>query len=112
MLGRTDDDAIFRDAAADAGKVTLDKISWFIPHVIHTDVEKLSIYKTIESKSKLSVEYRYRQCDMFSAPQSTSLTWRLSIKTSPEKSSYTIVGFKLLKMEIRLKTHPSLMMST
>ena len=32
------------------GKVSLDKISWFIPHVIPADAEKFSIYKTIESK--------------------------------------------------------------
>ena len=41
-------DAIFRGAAASAGKVSLDKISWFIPHVIPADAEKFSIYKTIE----------------------------------------------------------------
>ena len=43
-----DDDAIFRGAAAGAGKVSLDNISWFMPHVIPADAEKFSIYKTIE----------------------------------------------------------------
>ena len=37
---KTDDDAIFREAAAGAGKVSLYKISWFMPHVISADVEK------------------------------------------------------------------------
>ena len=40
--------AIFREAAAGAGKVSLDKISWFMPHVIPAHAEKFSIYKTIE----------------------------------------------------------------
>ena len=44
LVRKTDDDAIFRLAAADA--------------------EKFSIYKTIESKVKLPVAYRTRQCDM------------------------------------------------
>ena len=57
LVRKTDDDAIFR-AAAGAGKVSLDKISWFMPHVIPADAEKFSIYKTIESKVKLSIAYR------------------------------------------------------
>ena len=34
LIRKTDDDAIFRGAAAGDGKVSLDKISWFMPHVI------------------------------------------------------------------------------
>ena len=64
VVRKTDDDVIFRGAAAGAGKVSLDKISWFMPHVIPADAEKVSIYKTIEFKVKLPVAYRTRQCDM------------------------------------------------
>ena len=45
VVKKTDDDAIFRGAGA--GKVSLDKLSWFMPHVIPADAEKFSIYKTI-----------------------------------------------------------------
>ena len=55
LFRKTDDDAIFRGAEAGAGKVNLDKISWFMPHVIPADVEKSFIYKAIESKVKLPV---------------------------------------------------------
>ena len=55
LVRKTDDDAIFRGAAADSGKVSLDKISCFMLHVILTDAEKFSVYKTIESKVKLPV---------------------------------------------------------
>ena len=78
LVRKTDDDAIFRGAAAGARKVSLDKISWFMPHAITADAEKFSIYKTIESKVKLPVAYKTRQCDMLSVPESTSFTWRLS----------------------------------
>ena len=57
LVRKTDDDAIVRGTAADAGKVRLDKISWFMPHVIPADAEKFSIYKTIESKVKVPVAY-------------------------------------------------------
>ena len=84
LVNKTDDDAIFRGATAGGGKVSLDKISWFMPHVIPADAEKFSIYKTIESKSKVPLAYRTRQCDMLSVPETTSFTWRLSVKTAPE----------------------------
>ena len=50
LVRKTDDSAIFRGAAAGAEKVSLDKISYFMPHVIPADAEKFSIYKTNESK--------------------------------------------------------------
>ena len=46
-----------------------------MPHVIPADAEKFSIYKNIESKVKLPVEYRTRQYDMLSVHESTSFTW-------------------------------------
>ena len=49
LLRKTDADTIFRGTTAGAGKVSLDKISWFMPNVIPADAEKTSIYKTIES---------------------------------------------------------------
>ena len=97
LVRKTDDDAIFRGAAAGDGKVSLGKISWFMPHVISADAEKFSIYKTIESKVKLSVAYRTRQCDMLSVPESTSYTWRLSVKTAPETPRFIIVDFQTAK---------------
>ena len=66
-------------------------------HVIPTDAEKFSIYKTIESEVKQPVAYRARQCDMLSVPESTSFTWRLSVKTAPEKPRFIIVGFQTAK---------------
>ena len=68
-------------------------------HVIPADAEKFSIYKTIESKVKVPVSYRTRQCDMLSVSEPTCFTWRLSVKTAPEKPRFIIVGFKL-------KIHP------
>ena len=94
LVKKTDDDAILRLAASGAGKVNLDKISWFMPHVIVADAEKVSIYMAIESKVKVPVAYRTRQCDMLSVPESTSFTWRLSVKIAQEKLRFIIVGFQ------------------
>ena len=97
LVRKTDDDAIFRGAAADAGKVSLDKISWFMPHVIPADAEEFSIYKTTESKVKVPVAYRTRQCDMLSVPESTSFIWPLSVKIAAEKPRFIILGFQTVK---------------
>ena len=83
-LTRNDDnDAIFRDNAVDAGKIMLSKISWFMPHVTPADKDKMELYKIIEREEKLPVGYRMIQCDTASIPQTTSFSWRLSVKSSP-----------------------------
>ena len=54
LIRKTDDDAIFRGEAG-AGNVSLDKISWFMSHIIPAEAEKCSIDKTIEAKVMLPV---------------------------------------------------------
>ena len=50
LVRKTDDDAIFREAAAGTGKVSLDKISWFMPHVIPADAEKFPYPRLLNRK--------------------------------------------------------------
>ena len=107
LIRKSDNDAIFRAADVNAGKINIQKISWFMPHVLPADAEKFQLYKTIESKSKLPVAFRMRQCDAISVPQSTSFTWRLTVKSSPEKPRYIIVGFQTDKDSNQTK-NPSL----
>src|SRR6218665_3052799 len=57
----------------------------------------MQLYKTIESKSSLSLAYRARQCDTITVPQSTTFSWRLSVKTSPEKPRYIIIAFQTIR---------------
>ena len=40
LVRKTDDETIFRRAAAGAEKVSLDKMSWFMPHVFPDAAEK------------------------------------------------------------------------
>ena len=97
-LTRNDDnDAIFRDAGVDAGKIMLSKIAWFMPHVTPADKDKMELYKIIDRKEKLPVGYRMIQCDTASIPQATSFSWRLSVKSSPEVPRFIIVGFQTNK---------------
>ena len=116
-LTRNDDnDAIFKTANVDGGgndavvdgKVILSKISWFMPHVTPADNDKMELYKIIEKKEKIPVGYRMIQCDSASIPQnSTSFSWRLSVKSSPEVPRFIIVGFQTNKIGNK-KQNPSL----
>ena len=87
-------DAIFRAGGVDAGKIVLSKISWFMPHVMPADKDKMELYKIIEKKEKVSVGYRMIQCTSISVPQVNSFSWRLSVKSSPEVPRFIIVGFQ------------------
>ena len=95
-LTRTNNDnAIFRTAATDAGTVRLDKIRWFMPHVIPSDAYRLQLDKIIEKKEKLPVGYRMLQCDTSQVPTNQkSFTWRLGVKSSPDIPRFIIVGFQ------------------
>ena len=50
LVKKIDDDATFRGAAADAGKVSLETIAWFMPHVIPADAEKCQFTRQVNQK--------------------------------------------------------------
>ena len=116
LTRNNDNDAIFKTNNVDGagndvvidGKVILSKISWFMPHVTPADKDKMELYKIIERKEKIPVGYRMIQCDSASIPQdSTSFSWRLSVKSSPEVPRFIIVGFQTNKIGNQ-KQNPSL----
>ena len=89
-----DNYAIFRADAADNGKIRLDKITWYMPHVMPADKDKMELYKIIERKEKIPVGYRIIQCDSSPVSLTSSFTWRLAVKSSPEVPRFIIVGFQ------------------
>ena len=101
-LTRTgDDNAILKgqNAANNAllpdGKIKIDKISWFMPHVIPSDAYRLQLDKIIERKEKIPVGYRMLQCDNLPIPTGVgNFTWRLGVKSSPDIPRFIIVGFQ------------------
>ena len=94
-LTRTNDNnAIFR-TGGDEGEVYLERIRWFMPHVIPSDAYRLQLDKIIEKKEKIPVGYRMLQCDSSQVPAtSTNFTWRLGLKSSPDIPRFIIVGFQ------------------
>ena len=61
-LTRTsDDNAIFRANGVDVGKVKLERIRWFMLHVIPSEAYRLQLNKVIAKKEKIPVGYRMLQ---------------------------------------------------
>ena len=95
-LTRTgDNDSIFRANAIAVGKINIQRIRWFMPHVIPSDAYRLQLDKIIEKKEKIPVGYRMLQCDNTQVPENQkSFTWRLGVKSSPDIPRFIIIGFQ------------------
>ena len=102
-----DDDGAGNDRLA-LGQVFLTDITWFMPHVIPADEDKMKLYKIIERKEKIPVGYRMIQCDSALIPHnSRDFSWRLAVKSSPEVPRFIIIGFQLNGINDQL-TNPSI----
>ena len=95
LVRKGDNDAIMRANNVDAGKVVLKKISWLMPRVHASDVKKFELYRKIESKLKIDVGFRMRQCTVAEIPQNvTSFDWRLGVRSAPEKPRHILIAFQ------------------
>ena len=98
LTRENDNNAIFRANGVDAGKIRLDRIRWYMPHVIPSDENKYKVDKIIAKKDRIPVGYRMLQCDSASVPEGNkSFTWRLGVKSSPDIPRFIIVGFQTNK---------------
>ena len=58
LIRKDDNDALFRTAAAGAGKVVLSKLAWSVPIVQPNDVRKVNLCKSIASNNVIPVSFR------------------------------------------------------
>ena len=95
-------DAIFKHADADVGKILIDSITWFIPRVEPSEGNKYELYKTIESKDTIDVGFRMRQCTSVSMPAAVlNYTWRMGVRAIPEQPRQIIIAFQTGKANIQ-----------
>ncbi|MEO1894648.1 MAG: hypothetical protein ABGX32_00055, partial [Methylococcales bacterium] len=97
MVRQSDNDAIFRTNAAGAGMCEITKISWLMPHIQPNDVRKMALYKQIQDHTSYEAPFRQHVCDTFSVPETTSTTWRVGVRTAPEKPAFIIIGLQTAK---------------
>ena len=102
MVRTNSNNAVF-STGAKVGKVELTQISWVMPHVSPNDVEKVHLYKQIKDNTTLEAPFRMRQCDIYSVPETTETTWRLGVRSAPEKPRYILIGLQTDRSEDHLK---------
>ena len=90
LIRKDDNDALFRAAGVDAGKVKLSKIAWSAPIVQPNDVRKVNLYTSIASNNVIPVSCRMCQCETFTVSQATSTVWRLGVSSAPEKPRWVL----------------------
>ena len=91
----SNNDALFRNQAAGAGKVKITRITWWMPTVMPSPVESFRLGKLLEDKVKLPAGFRCRQCAMVNIPLATTYTWNLGVKT--ERPRFIIIGFQVAR---------------
>ena len=108
LVRKGDDDAIYRTAHADAGKVQLTKIAWMMPRVHASDAKKFELYRKIESKIAIDAGFRMRQCNSAELPAGVqSFDWRLGVRSAPEKPRHILLAFQTDRSGDQVK-NPSL----
>ena len=111
LIRKDDNDALFRTAAAGAGKVVLSKLAWSVPIVQPNDVRKVNLNKSIASNNVSPLSFRMRQCETFSLPQVRSTVWRLGVSSAPNLDVYWL-DCKRTRVLIRRITLPFLIIAT
>ena len=108
LIRKDDNDALFRTAAADAGKVVLSKLAWVVPIGQPNDVFKVNLYKSIAANNTIPVGFRRRQCETFTLTQARSAVWRLGVSSAPEKPRLVLVGLQTGKRNAAIFDHCNL----
>ena len=106
LLRDGNDNAIFRANDVDAGKITLSKVSLWIPHITPSLETKNAYAKMIEGKKTIPIAFRSRWCDSIAVQQSTSFTWQLGSRSDTEKPAWLILAFATNK-ENNQETNPA-----
>ena len=76
------------------GEVVLNSIRWVIPRVDPSDVAKYQLQKQIQNHILLDCGFRMREYQSASVEQSTHWTWRIGVRSSPEKPRFILISFQ------------------
>ena len=89
---------IYRNAAADAGKVWIDQITWSIPYLKVEPIMRSRLMEIVEKKAKIPVSFTARTAESISVTANCrEFNWKLSRTAGVEKPRYIIVGFQTEK---------------
>ena len=77
------------------GKVSISKLSWFMPNVTISDEYKIRLYENIKNKINIPIRFLSRQCERYTLSKNTTeLDWRLTIASGSERARYVFLVFQ------------------
>ena len=85
LIRKDDNDALFRTAAAGAGKIVMSNLAWSVLIAQPNDVCKVNPHRSIVANNVIPVLFRMCQCEMFSLPRARSIVWQLGVNFALEK---------------------------
>jgi len=94
LIRSANDNDTVQQAAATSVTITLDKISWYIPHLEIDNLHKLKLLKVLERQQNILVPFRTWEIHSF--PETTfsrSHTWQVKTSNVAQRPLYVIVGF-------------------
>src|SRR5260221_11195882 len=93
----SDNLAIHRANGVPDGRISLNNITWRVPHVKAEALTLMKLRDKIESKQTIPVEFQARTSDSIIVPQARTFTWRLAVTSGIEKPRWIIIGFQTAK---------------
>ena len=95
----SDNQALYRSAAAVDGKVDITNISWYMPQIQMTPEYLTGMRNMIEQKVTIPLGFRARTSEQTTLAQTQNFTWRLSVTGGVEKPRWIIVGFQTNRID-------------
>ena len=103
LMRAADANAIHRETGVAPGKIALEQLSWYIPHVTPSDAQKNRLDQLVDTGASVPVAFRHWYTDLLELPTACSSTWRLVTTSSIEKPRWIIVGFQTARDEDQKK---------
>ena len=95
----SDNQALYRNAAAVDGKVDITSISWHMPQIQMTPEYLTAMRNMIEQKVTIPLGFRARTSEQTTLAQTHNPVWRLSVTGGIEKPRWIIIGLQTNRID-------------
>ena len=95
LLRSRNDLNCYVSASDQTTKIHLDKVTWWVPHVILEDVHKLKLLQVLNNTVPITMSFRtWDLYELPLVPQSNSHVWNIKTSTDLEKPRHLILAFQ------------------
>lgn len=95
LRNKNDENLVYSTVSTEKAKLTISSISWRIPHVQLSDLNKLNMIKLINSATSIPIAFRSWDCHI--NPQlnmTTSHVWNVKLSANRERPRFVLIAFQ------------------